>query len=59
MRIELNCRECGSNRFRLDRDLDDEAQVDCEDCGHKIGTLGELKRQVAEEVLKHARCAEG
>ena len=29
--------------------------VECDDCGHKIGTLGELKRQVAEEVLRHAR----
>lgn len=55
MRIELTCRECGNNRFRLDRNHDDDAHVECEDCGHKIGTMGELKRQVADEVLKHAR----
>lgn len=55
MRIELNCRECGSNHFTLDRSADDDAHVKCGDCGHKIGTMGELKRQVAEEVLKHSR----
>ena len=55
MRIELKCRECGGNRFKLDQDADDDAHVECDDCGHKIGTVGELKRQVANEVLKHAR----
>jgi DNA-directed RNA polymerase subunit RPC12/RpoP len=57
MRIELNCRECGSNRFTLDRDADDDAHVECEDCGHKIGTMRDLKRQVAQEVLKRASIA--
>jgi predicted nucleic acid-binding Zn ribbon protein len=55
MRIELKCRECGGNRFNLDQQVDDDAQVQCDDCGHKIGTVGELKRQVADEVMKHAR----
>lgn len=55
MRIELNCRKCGSNRFKLDGNPADEAHVQCEDCGHMIGTMGELKRQVAEEVLKRAQ----
>lgn len=50
MRIDLTCRQCGSNRFRLDRKLEDDTHVDCEDCGHKIGTMAELKRQVADEV---------
>jgi predicted nucleic acid-binding Zn ribbon protein len=55
MRIELKCRECGGNRFTLDHEATDDAHVDCEDCGHKIGTVGELKRQIAEEVMKRAR----
>jgi hypothetical protein len=29
--------------------------VDCEDCGHHIGTVGELKSQVAKEVMRRAR----
>ena len=51
MRIELNCRECGGNRFTLDRELDDLSVVQCEECGHRIGLLVELKEQVAQEVL--------
>lgn len=58
MRIELNCRECGSNRFTLDRDTDDDAHVECEDCGHRIGTMADLKHQIAQEVLKRARVAQ-
>ena len=54
MRIELNCRKCGGNRFKLDREADDDSQVECDDCGHRIGTVGDLKRQVADEVLKQA-----
>ncbi len=50
LRIELNCAECGGNRFSLDRDLDDASQVRCEDCGHEIGTMADLKRMVAVEV---------
>jgi DNA-directed RNA polymerase subunit RPC12/RpoP len=57
MRIELNCRECGGNRFTLDQEASDHAHVDCEDCGHHIGTVGELKRLVAEEVMRRARVA--
>jgi len=54
VRINLTCRECGGNRFTLDRALNDLSRVDCEDCGHKIGTLAQLKKQVAEEVLNHS-----
>jgi predicted nucleic acid-binding Zn ribbon protein len=55
MRIELKCRECGGNRFSLDQEADDDAHVECDECGHKIGTVGQLKRQVAQEVLRHAK----
>ncbi|MFD1613091.1 hypothetical protein ACFSCW_14895 [Sphingomonas tabacisoli] len=54
MRIDLTCRVCGGNRFTLDQQLDDCSRVECEDCGHEIGTLGELKAQVAAEVLKRS-----
>jgi len=57
MRIELNCRECGGNRFTLDHDATDEAQVECGDCGRHIGTVGQLTKQVAEEVMRWAKIA--
>lgn len=52
VRIELNCADCGGNRFSFDHGNADGSLVLCEDCGHKIGTLGKLKEMVAEEVLR-------
>ena len=54
MRIELNCAECGQNRFTIIRGMKDDAVVSCSDCGHQIGTMGELKERVAAEVMKRA-----
>lgn len=54
MRIELNCVVCGSNRFSLDRDVEDDSKVSCEDCGHEIGTLGQLKKRIADEVISRS-----
>jgi len=51
LRIELNCAQCGGNHFALDKDVDDSSHVRCEDCGHEIGTMADLKRMVAVEVL--------
>jgi DNA-directed RNA polymerase subunit RPC12/RpoP len=49
--IELSCSQCGSNRFTLAKAARDESEVSCEDCGHRVGTLGELKQAVADRVL--------
>lgn len=54
MRIELNCAECGRNRFTITRGMEDDAAVSCSECGHLIGTMGELKQRVAAEVMKRA-----
>ena len=54
MDIELKCAECGSNRFTLCRFDDDNTDIECEDCGHKIGTMAELKSRLADEVMKRA-----
>jgi predicted nucleic acid-binding Zn ribbon protein len=54
MRIELNCAECGNNRFTIVRGMEDDAVVRCSDCGHQIGTMGELKARVAAEVMRRA-----
>ena len=54
MRIELNCAACGSNRFELGGAETDDAVIACGDCGHVIGTLGQLKSKLAEEVLRRS-----
>jgi uncharacterized Zn finger protein len=55
MRIELACAVCGKNRFAFPLGGDDGAVVSCEECGHVIGTMGELKQQVAEAVISRTR----
>jgi hypothetical protein len=55
MRIELNCAQCGNNRFALDEHVADDVQVRCADCGHEIGTMRELKERIAAEVMKRIR----
>jgi DNA-directed RNA polymerase subunit RPC12/RpoP len=52
VRIEMNCRKCGSNKFALGGPLADDAMIRCLSCGHKIGTMAELKERVAAEVMK-------
>jgi DNA-directed RNA polymerase subunit RPC12/RpoP len=54
VRIELNCAQCGKNRFNLEQGVADHAIVSCQDCGHRIGTIAELKERVAAEVLKRS-----
>jgi uncharacterized Zn finger protein len=51
MRINLACAECGQNRFAFEGAETDDCLIHCEDCGHKIGTLRELKQRVALAVL--------
>ena len=50
MTIDLSCRVCGSNRIRFNHAVTDACEVTCEDCGGRIGTFGELKQRVAEQL---------
>ena len=54
MRIEINCASCGSNDFQLHEAQTDDCLVSCADCGHVLGTMGELKEKLAEEVTRRA-----
>ena len=54
MRIELNCASCGNNSFNLGHGVENDSHIRCNACGHKIGTMAELKERVAAEVLKLA-----
>lgn len=54
MRIEINCASCGSNNFQLNEAQTDKCIVSCADCGHVLGTMGDLKEKLAEEVSRRA-----
>lgn len=54
MRIELACAECGRNSFNLGHGVEDDSRICCESCGHEIGTMADLKKRIADEVLKRA-----
>jgi hypothetical protein len=51
MMIEIDCSRCGENDFGLNLAADDLSLVICQRCGQELGTLGEVKRRVAEHVL--------
>jgi len=54
MRIELNCADCGDNRFTIIHGMDDSAEVLCSECGKPLGTMAELKERVAQEVMRRS-----
>lgn len=53
--IDLNCDQCGSNRFALDQIVADDSQVNCEDCGRPMGTMAHLKELMAAAVLSRSQ----
>lgn len=59
MRIDLSCAACGNNRFSLTEANNDNSVVSCHDCGHVIGTMGDLKEKVAAAVLEQASGVSG
>jgi len=59
MKIDLRCRECSGNHFRIDTAQHDEAIITCQECGHQVGTLAEVKQQVIAQIEASATSAEG
>lgn len=55
MRIELTCAVCGNNRFAFPEGGGDDAIVVCEDCGHVVGSMDDVKQAVAEAVITKSR----
>ena len=55
LKVDLSCAECGSNRLAIPADASDDSPVVCEECGHALGSLGEVKTRVEEAVLRYAR----
>ena len=52
LRVDLSCGECGSNRLHIPARGDDDSPIACEECGHRLGSLGELKSRVEQAVLR-------
>lgn len=52
LRIDLSCGECGSNRLDIPAQAGDHSPVVCEECGHALGSLGEVKNRVEQAVLR-------
>ena len=53
MTIDLNCPTCGNNRFGFPKK--DEEAVRCQVCGDSLGTLGQVKKRVADQVTRGPR----
>ena len=52
LRIDLSCGECGSNRLDIPARAGDDSPVVCEECGHALGSLGDVKSRVEQAVLR-------
>ena len=52
MRVELSCAECGGNNFSLDEAVGDDSQIVCRDCGHEVGTFGQVKELLLAELRR-------
>jgi hypothetical protein len=50
VKIELECSECGGNRFNYPVDFRDTSVIVCADCGHEIGTVADLEQQVLAQL---------
>lgn len=52
LRIDLSCGACGSNRLDIPAQAVDDSAVTCQECGHALGSLAELKTRVEQAVLR-------
>ncbi|HEX8261448.1 MAG TPA: hypothetical protein VF547_01085 [Allosphingosinicella sp.] len=52
LKIDLSCGECGSNRLDIPGQDRDDCPILCEECGHALGSLGDLKARVEQAVLR-------
>ena len=52
--VEIHCSGCGSANYSLPAGEGDEAPVDCNDCGRRLGTIGELKAEMFAQALAHS-----
>ena len=52
--VEVHCGTCGSANYSLPGGGGDEAPVQCNDCGGRLGSVAELKVEMLEQALAHS-----
>ena len=52
--VEIHCAACGSANYSLPDGAADDAQVACNDCGRRLGSVAELKAEMVEQALAHS-----
>jgi DNA-directed RNA polymerase subunit RPC12/RpoP len=48
----FGCQACGCPSIEVPREFNDQATIQCRDCGHRLGTWGELKRHALNAVRR-------
>jgi hypothetical protein len=54
--VEIHCETCGSANYGLPDGASDDGPVLCNDCGRRLGSVGDLKAAMLDQALAH--CAE-
>ena len=52
--VEIHCGGCGSANYSLPDGEADEAAVNCNDCGRRLGSMAELKAEMLVQALAHS-----
>jgi len=52
--VEIHCATCGSANYGLPGGGADDAVVQCNDCGGRLGSVAELKAEMFEQALGHS-----
>jgi len=52
--VEIHCAACGSANYSLPDGEGDAAAVNCNDCGRRLGSIGELKAEMLAQALAHS-----
>ena len=52
--VEIHCAACGSANYSLPSGEGDDAPVQCNDCGRRLGSIGDLKAEMLGQALGHS-----
>ena len=52
--VEIHCETCGSANFSLPEGTGIHAPILCNDCGGRLGAVGELQEQLMAQALGHS-----
>jgi len=52
--VEIHCAACGSANYSLPDGEADDASVECNDCGRRLGSIADLKGEMLAQALAHS-----